>query len=194
MHYFEDISKSFIHRILSKHLQMCRICSTWVPHFLACKQMEHCVEVAKVWVQRVRRDRNFLSKVITCDETWVHYFNPKSQYESKVWRTSASPKTKRVCQQKLDNKVMLCVFFDTRGVIYQHVLPPKAKINAVYNVQVLKSLQNHVNEKRPEIDRLWILLQDNARKARRQYYPRFLGKGRDTDSCSSTLQPRSHPL
>ncbi len=74
--------------------------------------MKRRVEVAKEWVQRVQRDRNFLSKVITCDETWVHYFHLKSKRESKVWRTSTSPKNKKVRQQKSAGKVMLRVFFD----------------------------------------------------------------------------------
>ncbi len=57
------ISKSSIHRILSKHLQVRRICSTRVPYFLSCKQMERRVLAAKEWVQSIQRDRNFLSKV-----------------------------------------------------------------------------------------------------------------------------------
>ncbi len=31
------ISKSSIHRILREHLQMRRVCSTWVPHFVTCE-------------------------------------------------------------------------------------------------------------------------------------------------------------
>ncbi len=51
------ISKSSIHRIFSEHLQMCRVYSIWVPHFLKCEQVEQRVEVVKQWV------RNFSSKV-----------------------------------------------------------------------------------------------------------------------------------
>ncbi len=89
-----------------------------MPHFLTCEQMERRVEVAKEWVQRVRRDRNFLSKVITCDKMWFHHFDTKSRCESEVWRTFSAPKTKKVHQQKSAGKVMLCVFFDAQGVIY----------------------------------------------------------------------------
>ncbi len=128
------IWKSSIRRILSEHLQMRRICSTWVPHFLICEQMEHRVEMVKKWVQRVRRDSNFLSKVIACDETWAHYLNPKSKRESEVSRTSSSPKTKKIWQQKSAGMVKLCVFFEAQGVIYQHI-----------------------NKKRSEIVLLWIL-------------------------------------
>ncbi len=53
--------------------------------------------------------------------------------------------------------------FDAQGVICPHVVPPMTKINVVYYVQVLKSLQKHINEKRPEIACLWILHQNNAR-------------------------------
>ncbi len=58
---------------------------------------------------------------------------------------------------------MLCVWFDAQCVIYQHVVPPKTKINAIYYAQVLKSLQKHINKKKPEIACSWILHQDNAR-------------------------------
>ncbi len=157
------ISKSSVHRILSEHLHIRRVCSTWVPHFLMCKQVEQCVEVAKEWVQRVRRDCNVLFKVITCDKMWVHYFDPKGEHECKFWRTSSSSKTKKVHQWKSASKVILCVFFDAQGVIYQHVVPPKTKINAIYYVQVFGSLQKHINKNRPEIVRSWILHQNNVR-------------------------------
>ncbi len=70
---------------------------------------------------------NFLSKVITCDKMWLHHFDTKSKLESKVWRTFSSSKTKKVQQQKSADKVMLCVFCDAQGVIYQPVVPPKTK-------------------------------------------------------------------
>ncbi len=84
------ISKSSIHRILSEHLQMHRVCSAWVPHFLMCKQMKQRVEVAKEWVQRVQRDHNFLSKVIVCDKMRVHCFNHKNKRESEDRRAFSS--------------------------------------------------------------------------------------------------------
>ncbi len=55
------------------------------------------------------------------------------------------------------------MFFDTQGVNYQHVIPPKTKINAVYYAQVLKSLQKHINKNRLHIASMWILHQDNAK-------------------------------
>ncbi len=58
---------------------------------------------------------------------------------------------------------MLCLFFDAWGVIYQHVISQKTKINAVCYVQVLKSLQKHINKKKLEIALSWILHQDSAR-------------------------------
>ncbi len=78
------IPNSSMHRTLSEHLQMHCICSTWVPHFLTCEQIERHVKVAKEWVRSIKRDRNFLSKVISCDEMWTHYFNPKSKCEREV--------------------------------------------------------------------------------------------------------------
>ncbi|PNF23491.1 hypothetical protein B7P43_G07719 [Cryptotermes secundus] len=37
----------------------------------------------------------FLKSIVTTDETWVHYFLPKSQQSSREWRHTSSPKPKR---------------------------------------------------------------------------------------------------
>ncbi len=100
------ISKLSIHWILSEHLQMCRVYSTWGPHFLMCEQMEWRLEVAKEWVQRVRRNGNFLSKVITSDKTWVHYFDPKRKRESEVWRTFSKDQKSKPAEIDLQGHIM----------------------------------------------------------------------------------------
>ncbi len=80
--------------------------------------------------------------------------------------------------------------FDAQSVIYQHVVPPKTK-NAVYYVQVLKSLQKHINKKRLAIARLWILHQDKARPHIATIVCDFLEKGEilDLTPCNFWLFP-----
>ncbi len=83
----------------------------------------------------------------------------------QIFLTPAATQTFHVGTNSRTHQHSLTQFFDVQGVIYQHVFvnPSKTKIIAVYYVQVLKSIQKHINKKKQEIARLCILHQDNAR-------------------------------
>ncbi len=60
---------------------------------------------------------------------------------------------------------MLISFFDHKGMIYQHFVPHttlRTTINKEYYIKVLKKLREHIQRKRPEIAKNFILHQDNA--------------------------------
>ncbi len=59
-------------------------------------------------------------------------------------------------------KVMLIVFFDHWGPLYQHLVPPKVTVNKEHYLEVLKILWWHVNQRWPELKNWWILHQDKA--------------------------------
>ncbi len=62
-------------------------------------------------------------------------------------------------------KVMLIVFFDYQGMVYQHIVPqtsPKTTVYKEYYIEVLKNLREHLQRKRPDIAHSFILHQDNA--------------------------------
>ncbi len=52
---------------------------------------------------------DFLDCVITCNESWVHYFNTKSKQESSHWKLHGSPRKKKVRQLKLAGKMHMVV-------------------------------------------------------------------------------------
>ena len=57
----------------------------------------------------------FLGRIVTGDETWVHYLQPETKKESKEWRHFSSPKPKKFCTQPSVGKVMLTLLGRTRG-------------------------------------------------------------------------------
>ncbi len=75
------IPKLSIYKILTEHLGLRRISSSWVPHHLTSEQMEWRVNAGNKNLQQIVQDSTFLSCVITCDKSWVHYYDRLTEQE-----------------------------------------------------------------------------------------------------------------
>jgi len=128
----------------------------------------------------MENERDLLKKVITCDETWIFQYDPKTKRQSMHWKTSASPKLKKARMSKSKLKAMLIVFFDIKGVIMTEWVPQGQTVNQHYYLQVLTTLRERVRRKRPELweNDSWILHQDNAPAHSALSVKRFLAKNR----------------
>ena len=65
----------------------------------------------------------FLGRIVTGDETWVHYHQPETKKARKEWRHTSSPKPKKFRTQPSAGKVTLTLFWNERGVILEHYMP-----------------------------------------------------------------------
>ncbi len=92
------ISKTFIYRVLTENFGMKQVRSTCVPHFLTRAQMDTRVEICQEWFMLIRNNQNFFKRVVTCDENWVHYFNPLTRGESLTWKSTTCHETKKKCE------------------------------------------------------------------------------------------------
>ena len=55
-------------------------------------------------------DPNFLSKVITGDESWSYGYDPETKQASSQWKTPTSPRPKQARQVRSNVKTILNVF------------------------------------------------------------------------------------
>jgi hypothetical protein len=60
----------------------------------------------------------FVEHRVTCDKTWVQYFNPESKWFSMRWRHKGSPPLKKLKTQLSAGKIMASVFWGLEGVIH----------------------------------------------------------------------------
>jgi len=82
-----------------------------VPRFLTPEQKEIRMNICADILQNIENDAKVLENVITCDESWVFQYNPKSKGQSMHWKSRSSPRQKKVPQRKSKFKAMMILFF-----------------------------------------------------------------------------------
>ena len=89
-------------------------------------------------VQMSETISNFLTSIVTCDESWIHHYDPLSKQQSSVWKRSKSPTPKKIRSPLSAGKVILLLFFDAQGMVLQHWVPRGQTVNGDYYAHVLK--------------------------------------------------------
>ena len=81
------LDKNAVHRILTDHLHMRKICAKLVPKNLSIEQKANRLEICKDLLGRLEIEPNFLDKVMTRDESWVFDYDPETKRQSEEWHT-----------------------------------------------------------------------------------------------------------
>jgi hypothetical protein len=86
---------------------------TWdfVPRLLHNEQWDHWVQVCTELQNAVRHDPNFLSRVITVDESWLCNYDSETKLQSSQWKMPSSPRPKKARQLHSNIKSLLIIFF-----------------------------------------------------------------------------------
>ena len=76
------ISHGSISTILHDRLGMCKLTARWVPKSLSDEQMATRASVCSALLKRLRSKDDFLLRLVTVDEPWVHYYEPENKAQS----------------------------------------------------------------------------------------------------------------
>ena len=90
------ISHGSVSTIVHDHLGMHKLTARWVPKSLSDEQMATTASVCSALLKRFRSKDDFLLRLVTVDETWVHYYEPENKAESRQWVGPGSPRPKEV--------------------------------------------------------------------------------------------------
>ena len=134
-----DIGYGTAQDILTNVLGMRRVCARWVPRLLVQEQKTVRVQICTELQQRLSDEGDsFLNKVITCDETWFHLFEPKSKQQSSMWKHTWSPSPVKARLSKLVGKEVSIIFCNTKGILLNHMVLDKTIVNGDYYSGVLR--------------------------------------------------------
>jgi histone-lysine N-methyltransferase SETMAR len=159
-----DISKSRVHEIVHDLLGYRKVCARWVPKQLTDVHKETRMALSLTHLSRYHVEGNkFLERIITGDETWVHYDTPETKRDSMTWKHFNSPPPRKFKFIPSAKKMMATVFWDYCGVLLVDFLPRGESVNAAHYCETLDRLREAVRRKRPGLLSTGvILLHDNA--------------------------------
>jgi len=152
------------HMTVYRHLTA--VGRTWrrgalVPHELSERNKLERVRICRSLLDQAANS-SFLDNLITGDEKWVHYDNPGRRGQWLLPGEVGIPAKRARLTPK---KIMLCVWWNRRGIIYYEFLQRNTTINsASYSLQ-LEKVQDALRKSGqiPSGRRKILFLQDNAR-------------------------------
>jgi len=179
---------------------MRKLSAKWVPKCLKADQKRQRCQSSKQNLEFFRRYPNdFLSRLVTMDETWLYHYEPETKQQSMEWRHSGSPCPQKFWVQKSAGKVLASFFWDQDGILLIDYLPKGQTINAEYYSSLLVQLKDILRENfRGKVTKAVLFLHYNAQDHRvlaTQKKMAYLGFQRlDQPPYSPDLAPSDYHL
>ena len=131
-----------------------------VPHQLSTDNMIQRASICASLLLR-QKHKPFLERIVTGDEKWVCYVNVRRR---KQWLDPGQKSLPDVKSDLHPKRIMLCVWWDMKGVIYFEVLDNNQTVNSNLYSQQLQRLNEVLFQKRPVLanQKGVILLHDNG--------------------------------
>ena len=132
-----DCSVGTVHTIIHENLNMRRLSARWIPKMLLECQKAQRVESCQRFVQRFEREaEDFLSRIVTEDETWISLYEPESNEQSTMWKIPGCQSTKKFKVSRSTKKQMFIRFFNIHSVTLSHAVPQGQKVTENYYSKV----------------------------------------------------------
>jgi len=90
-----NLNRFTVHQILTQDLDIRKVCATMVPKNLMTKQKANWRDVCLDLLDRLEREPEFFSRVITGDESWILEYEHETKRRSQEWHTANSPCPKK---------------------------------------------------------------------------------------------------
>jgi len=90
-----QISHGSAYQIIHDELGFHKLYARWVPRELTAEHKCKRVEICQRLLDRYNKEgEEFLSRIVTGDETWVNHYEPESKRQSIEWKHPGSPAKK----------------------------------------------------------------------------------------------------
>jgi histone-lysine N-methyltransferase SETMAR len=161
-----SVSVGTVETIMHQCLGLQKVSARWVPKMLSAEQKKVRLEVCSALLARYALEgMAFLGRIITADETWIHFYEPESKQASMQWKHADSPPPLKFRAQPSAGKVMAIFFWDIHGVILTYFVPEGHTVTGqLYSNVLSKELRQAIKEKRRGLLTRGVIIQhDNAR-------------------------------
>lgn len=138
---------------------------TWASVVLSETNLIQRISVCDTLLRRHEK-RSFLHRIVVGDVKWMRYEDVVPEESPSTSAESQPGPSKKIKRKKLPcKKVLLCIWWDCKGLIHHELLPTGQGLNSDIYCQQLFRLKAAIEEKRPElVNRDSVLFHmDNAR-------------------------------
>jgi len=98
------------------------------------------VPFSREYLKRFEKEgEDFLKKIVTGDENWVHHYDPDNKRQSMEYRHTESPQPKKFKTQASTGKVMLTVFWNSEDVVLGDFLEKETTLNSQSYIETLNA-------------------------------------------------------
>jgi len=96
------ISRGRVGSIIHEDLDMRKFSSKWVPKCLNADQKRQRCQSPEQLLEFFRSNpNNFLSRLVTMDETWLYHYEPETKQQSMEWGHGGSPRPPKIPSAKI---------------------------------------------------------------------------------------------
>jgi len=112
------ISRERVGSIIHEDLDMPKLSAKWVPKCLKADQKRQRFQSSEQILEFFRRDPNdFLSRLVTMDETLLYQYYAETKQQWMEWRHSGSPRPEKFRVQKSAGKFPASIFWAQDGIL-----------------------------------------------------------------------------
>lgn len=92
---------------------------------------------------------SLLQRIVTSDESWMHYWTPEMKRASMVWKTADENAPQKFKEKPSAGKMLATVFWDCHGIIHLKYCPKGTTITAASYFDTLMQFWNAIKQKQP---------------------------------------------
>ncbi len=112
---FDTIFIGTINKIIRDDLHLRKLSARYVPQILTDKHKLKCAAAAIDFLSYYNEGgEDFLTRIVTGDEKWVHYYTLETKEASRQWTEKGERQPKKANMERSTGKVMLAAFWDSR--------------------------------------------------------------------------------
>ena len=142
-----SISTERMVNILHTYLCLRKLRTRWVSRLLTINQKRIRVTTSEQNLAYFNHNpKEFLRRIVTIDETWIHHYTPETREGSKQPLKPGERALKRPKTQQSAGKVMASVFLDAHGVIFIDYLEKGKTNTGAYYAALVDRLVDEVRK------------------------------------------------
>jgi hypothetical protein len=129
------------------------IAAKFVPQILTNDQKQQCVNTCLELWRKANEDPNFssISRIITCDKSWIYGYDPVTKQQSSLWKSPQSPSAKKARQVQSSTRSMLIVsfffFLAVKGIVHREFFLLTLRSTLTFTATFWDAWEKMCNEK-----------------------------------------------